>query len=346
MTDRHLDAHVRAAMSQEIVLAAARHFQLGHVVRCKDIEEGLNLNVDLKCASGRFLLRVYHRWMTPQRMACLHTIRRRLRRENFCVPEPIGWVHCGELGLDLNRIIELERYIPHERSEYTWAYHERVFPLLGRLHDTLTDIVGDIDYVAPQFHNYALPAKMLQWLEGTEAKVRATSPEDGVDIEAALKICCRTRDLLTVLDEWWNIQGAALPKRLVHGDYNTGTNVLILEDQSTAILDFDFVDIHERVFEIAYSMFFAVGRLEWGKGLPQRDWSRITRSVELYNSTCKQAFTEQEWASLPFEFARVPLYWVATAGFNPEPGKKVLEEAKGVEESYWVMEHLPDLIIP
>ena len=340
------DSYFRAELTEELVSTAAHHFKIGNATRSKDIEEGVNLNIDIESTSGRYLLRVYHQWMTKERIAFLHTIKRALLNRDILVPEPIGWAQSGELGLDLGRIIELERYIPHKRSEYTWAYHEQVFPILGQLHDALNNIVEDRDYIPPEFHNYALPSKMLEWLAMTESKIRAIHADEGDDIVSALNVCSRARDLLTVIDEWWHEQGANLPQQVVHGDFNTGTNVLILDNQSTAVLDFDFLDIHERVFEIAYSMFFAVGSLEWGKLLSERDWTRVARSVELYDSTCKRGFTEQEWESLPIEIARIPIYWVSTAGFNPEPDKKVLEDAEGIEQSYWIMDHLRDLIIP
>ena len=51
------DSYFRAELTEELVSAAAHHFQIGNVTRSKDIEEGVNLNVDIESTSGRYLLR-------------------------------------------------------------------------------------------------------------------------------------------------------------------------------------------------------------------------------------------------------------------------------------------------
>ena len=336
------NTNIKPTLTPELAASAGSFFNLGSIDSYREFESAINLNVHIKCARGDFLLRVYHQGMTNERITFLQTVKSGLRKYGILAPEPIGWAHSNELGLDFGRIIELEHFIPHQPVSYSWDHHERVFPTLGKLHDCLKIIVDDHNFVPTEIHNYALPSQLSTWLNMTESKIRAS---DSRDIQDALKVCSRTRDFLRTIDEWWIVQGNNLPKQAVHGDFNTGTNVTTSSDQTTIVFDFDFVDIHERVFDIAYSMFFAIGSIEWGKPLEEIDWSRITRSIELYSGTSECPLTQQEWEALPIELARVQLYWICSAGFAPDPATTILEEGEGLEDSFWILEHLQSLLL-
>ncbi|MCG0239945.1 MAG: hypothetical protein L6E13_12375 [Firmicutes bacterium] len=43
--------------------------------------------------------------------------------------------------------------------------------------------------------------------------------------------------------------------------------------------------------------------------------------------------------ALPTEIARIPLYWVAEAGFTENPARGVLEVTAGIALAEWLMDH-------
>ncbi len=65
---------------------------------------------------------------------------------------------------------------------------------------------------------------------------------------------------------WWEKRGHHLTRHLVHGDYG-GENILWSKDRIVALLDFGMVDLHERVIELAYSLYWMLMRLEGKKPL-------------------------------------------------------------------------------
>ena len=328
----------RPALAPDLIANAPKYFSLGTVESYEVFDSYCNLNVKVNCATGVFLLRMYHQGVTAQRVAFLQQLKKGLA-QNIHVPEPIAWAPSGDLGLEGEHILELEHFIAHQPVTYTWQHHKRAFPVLGELHDCLRDLVDEQDYVPTAIENYALPAAMSAWLAKTEEKIKAS---EHVDVEYAVMLVPRARELLARVEHWWQEQGCHLPRQAIHGDFNTGTNVIQDKKQKVAVLDFDFLDIHERVFDIAYSLHFAIGSIEWGKPLGERDWSWITKSAQLYSRASGRPLSQEEWQSLPIQLARIPLFWVCAAGFAADPVAAFLDDARSLESHFWLVDHLPE----
>lgn len=341
MLDPGFEVVPRAEISDALVQSAAEHFGLGPVRECRDLGGAFNLNIALEVPGKTFVLRVYRSWKTPERLEFMRTVRIKLSQQGLPVPEPIGWTTEQSLGLDGHCLVELEEYVPHDGVADDWQSYEKAFEMLGRLHDAMAPLGEQLTFVPAKAHNYATLPEMLTWIEQTQSAIRTIdATESNPRYFDAMKLWEDAMALLIEMQDWWTSVGSRLPGQLVHGDYNGGTNVLFQGQQIVAVLDFDLMDIHERVYDLAYSFFF-MGSLEYGVPLESRQWGRIGQMVAAYNRGTGNPLSKMEWDALPFVMARVPLYWVAAAGFMPDPIQAVLEEAEAIETSRWALRNLP-----
>ena len=363
----HVDFEIgpRAEFTDSFVRSAAKYFGLAGVTEYRALGGAFNLNVLVHTSSGAFVIRVYRPWVTPERLDFLHVMKKALLETGLPIPQPIAWVKGSQLGVHTDRLIEVERYIKNDGVADTWRRHEVAFSMLGRLHDALAKTVTASQFVPPKVHNYALPKEMLKWIEQTQFLIRQSGLGASAEAMRALQLCDEAKELLAIIQDCslrspttssygslrsptpsaygWVDTGYRLPKQLVHGDYG-GANVVFNNEHIVAVLDFDLVDIHERVFDLAYSLYFAMGSLEYDKPLPERPWHRVTQVVEAYNQSTENPLSAMEWEALPIEMARVPLYWVAEAGFTPNPVGSLLDEADGIQQSRWMLSHLSNLL--
>ena len=213
---------------------------------------------------------------------------------------------------------ELEPYVVHDVQLERWSDYPQAFALLAQLHTALDHLPATVQHVPPAVSNYALPAQLLQWTHKTIQVIeqeRAAGRQRAGDAQHALDICATVLPFLQTLDRWWKSEGQLLPHGLTHGDYG-GSNLLLHKDQIVALLNFDFLDQRERIFDLAYTLYWIFWQHEDTR-YPNSPWHRISTLLEAYNHQTKQPLTQQERLALPLEMARIPLYWIAEAHFLP-----------------------------
>jgi homoserine kinase type II len=252
----------------------------------------------------------------------------------------LGWISESQLGLTSNRLIEVESFTLSEGVTDTWSRYIEAFSMLGRLHQALREQAKTIHFVAPVVHNYGQPGHLLNWLEQTKNEVKQKELSD--DVRETLTICEETEDLLRVMQSWWDQIGHDLPRQLVHGDYG-GENILWSQEHIVALLDFDMVDVHERVFELAYSLYWMFMRLEGEKPPVGWSWHKLNILFEAYQAGGGCSLSVEEHQSLPLEMGRVPLFWIATAGFEPDPVQAIRNRARSVEVSRWLVAYVEEI---
>lgn len=133
-----------------------------------------------------------------------------------------------------------------------------------------------------------------------------------------------------------------LPRQLTHGDYGEG-NLLFWHEQPVAILDFDFLRVRERVFELAYTLYWWLWHQGHGQIEDISSWQRAKDLLTAYNEATPRALTAQEIQALPLVMASVPLYWIAETLFLPNPGEEVIKQAKKLPDACWIFEHRKQL---
>lgn len=129
--------------------------------------------------------------------------------------------------------------------------------LIARLHDTLTDVVP-ATLVPPRVSNYGTPGQLRRWTGNTRAMIERDAGES--DAAEALARTREAQELLLALDPRWRETEAILPRQAIHGDYGGG-NILFRGGEIAAILDFDFLGVRKRVYELAYTTFRMLRRL-------------------------------------------------------------------------------------
>jgi homoserine kinase type II len=121
-------------------------------------------------------------------------------------------------------------------------------------------------------------------------------------------------------------------------------NSLWVNQEIVTIVDFDFLAYHERIFDIAYALYWIFVRLEPEAAVQDWSWDRAIKVLGLYNAASGCPLSKQEYLALPLEMARVPLYWIAEAVYLEHPVDAVLNQANDLVNSEWLIDQFDDLM--
>ncbi len=295
--------------------------------RTRPLGGAVNGVVAASTGRGEVLVRVHRPWTTPERLEFVHDVMAQLRALGLPVPRVISRPGGRSWTRVRDRLVEVVEYVPHDRTVGSWGEVGDAFGLLGRLHSSLALL--DVEVVPAPVSSYADPVEAIRMLDETETEFRSRPGHP--DYDRALSARNRAREVLGRLAEHWHGVGRRLPRGLVHGDYGPG-NLLVRGSRIAAVVDFDFADERERAFDVAYGLYFALDRLG--------DFDRTALAREplwRYAEAVAPSVTEAELESLPYEMARVPLYWIAEAGYLPDPVGQTLEWEPHVGRAGWLV---------
>jgi hypothetical protein len=225
------------------------------------------------------------------------------------------WLH--------DRLVEVSTFVDGGREADSWDEFGMSFAMLGRLHTALAPIDPAL-VPAPAHASYADPQTALAMLADTDTAFASCAGDEGYDEAADVRD--RARCLWGRLDEARELYADHLPWALIHGDF-VGTNVLLANDRVIALVDFDRLAHRERIHELAVSLYCVLGRLHRAQPpdqLPSDDeMARLAGLVMEYETPAHQSLSAIEFAALPFEMARVPLYPIAYAGYLAAAGNRL-----------------------
>jgi len=326
----------RAERDETLLDLVMKQFQLGSALPIQDLGGTYNLNLHVRTISGEYVVRVHRPWVTRARLGQLHDVRKTLVSAKLPIPELMVSCTGKTTYCYQDRLVTVERFVVHEATADNWERYEVAFALLGRLHDILVERVDTMNFTPPRISNYGAPEMLLRWLQQTEYVVR----QFGVDAKTkqALDVCNEVRQLLVTIRVWWQETGDQLPQQLIHGDYG-GENLLFTQDQAAAILDFDFLAIRERIFELAYCIYWMLTRLEAKQEPACFSWDKVREMLKHYNAAATRPLTAREIRAIVPEMARLPLYWVAEAGFLPHCRQAIINLTKYISLSRWLLQH-------
>jgi homoserine kinase type II len=316
-----------------------QQYAFGPIRAYRDLGGAYNLNVRVETLHGSYVARVYRPWVTAHRLRALHTIKRWLHAQQLPILLPLPTVAGETLTTYEDRLVEVEPFLPHNDATEVWSRYAQAFALLGRFHTVLAGYAPAATLPPPLVENYALPTILAQWVEHAKHRIQQLSHAQAT---AAVALCKTTLALLEQLALWWTEAGDRLPRQLVHGDYGVG-NLLWRDHQIMAIGDFDFLAVHERVFDVAYPLYWMCRRLEPTTDPQGWAWDQVAAMMGQYNMNSQPPLTSDERRAVPFEMARVPLYWIGEAGFLDDPISAVLSHTEGVAAAQWLIEHAHEL---
>lgn len=331
--------------SMELTWAQLQHladdFDLGRVIQMDTpTTTQCNTTDPFRTGQGTFLLRARHAEEYAERVEYLHHILDFLFGRGFPVPEVMrsrsgrSWTIWGE------RIVEIHRFVPHDPGTHRdWSRMFAAASALGDLHAMLCSVPDDKMPVPPEMRNDVTPSQCLTLLEEAE-NLLGTQESEPTKVEAARAIIQDTRDLLDgMLKDYSRIIGS-LPWMTIHGDYHFW-NLLYRADQIVAVVDYDFLQERERLFDIAYALQSAIGYLRRFYPVSLTDyqaisWENIRLWLDHYDAASHLPLSKTERLLLPAELLRIHLVSIATSLYQPRPVDRVLHAGGNLPLFEWI----------
>lgn len=292
---------------------------------------------------GDVVVRVHRPWTTPRRLEAVHAIQDRLRVRGVPVPHvhraSDGRTWAGILGvpgaappLSYDRLVEVSEYIPSDPDRYSRARAERTLGVLPALHAALATV--DLPLPEPDYSAHADASMARAMLDETDGAFARCRGHAGFDAAAGVRR--RTR---AVVERIGDIRAGAslrLPRQIVHGDLKYG-NVLTRGEDVVGIIDFDFMAVRTRIFDLAYALYHCLTllRMERDVGGPDEDegdW--LVGRVAAYAARTHRPLTGDELGALPHEMALVGLYQAVEAGYVAD------EPLRAIAQTLFIARHL------
>ncbi len=265
--------------------------------------------------SGDWLVRVHRPWTTPARLMGVHRTLAFLRAAGHPIPAVLA-TPTGQTWATLqDRLVEINAFIPSDATADNDERGGTALALLARLHATLATPAPDT-IPPPLYSTHANPDAMLAGLTETDSDFATLRHHPDYAEAAATRETAR--GLLVTLDTAHAGYAARLSRTYIHGDYG-GENILFRDGQIVAVLDFDFLAHRERVADLARTLYWEVGIFGSVRpDVPNRDAvARLAALLRRYQHATPTPLTNDELQALPYEMARIPLFFIAEAGYLP-----------------------------
>ncbi len=238
--------------------------------------------------------------------------------------------------MSYDRLVEVIAYIPSDSDGNHRDRAERTLGLLPTLHAALAT-VDPRKLPEPDYSAFADAPMALAMLDDTELAFGQCCGHDG--FEDAVEVRRRTRTIIERIDESWDRVNVHLPCQCVHGDVKYG-NVLFAGQDVVGIIDFDFMAVRTRIFDLAYVLFHCLVLLRTNEVIGDDESSWLTRQVASYAAATHLPMTSHELAALPYEMALVGLYQVAEAGYVADDPSRAITQTRSVARHIDVIEWL------
>jgi homoserine kinase type II len=234
----------RAAVSGKLweVLAARWAIPRQHE---RDLGGSQNLNLLVHRGNDQLVVRVYRPSLSPARLKDIQAVRDRLDDAGVpcsaLVPARDGTRWAQVAG----RLLEVERFIPHNGTMNTPQRLARGLPILGRIHALLAGV-----QVAPagrivEFANHIEPGRVLPGTRAGVARIRQWQPAPW-----ERKMAGEAERLAELVVAGEAALAPGLPRQLVHGDF-WDDNVFFQDKTPAFIADFSFMAERARIDDLA-----------------------------------------------------------------------------------------------
>lgn len=348
--DSRREAHALTHLSWSQLQRFADEFDLGRVIQMdRPLTTQCNTTDPFRTGQGTFLLRARHSEEFGARVEYLHAIIDGIRARGFPAPEVIraraghSWTTWGE------RVVEIHRFVPHDPGIHRdWRRMHSAASVLGDFHRAVAAVVTGKTPVPPEMRNDVPPEQCWTLLQEAEQSL----PEMALDINApvedqtaAVTVVRRARTLVEPLLKNYSRQVGNLPWLTVHGDYHFW-NVLYRGDEIAAVVDFDFIQERERLFDIAYALQNVLTHLRHVHGLgPDGNvarspaalpWTNVRMWVDHYDAAAHLPLSQAERRWLPKEILRIFLVGVATGFLQEDPIESILRHGADLDLFEWV----------
>jgi homoserine kinase type II len=268
-----------------------------------DIGGSSTLNLCLKTTNGAFVVRLYRRWMTPDRLHAIQAARRHLAEAGIPCPLPRSTIDgAGWIEVD-GHLVEIEPFIAFDSKMDSWERLEQGLPLLGRLHDRLASL--DLP-IAGRRVPAANSIDQEQFVEGVRqgaARLRDVhiSDEELVLADASESLAERVADAERDLETG--------PLQLVHGDF-WDNNVYFRDGEIVLVADLDFMGARPRIDDLALTLYYTNSTFADDQ-VSRARVADLGRLVRAYDSSLARRLSEAEQRAIPPAMARTAIGFIA-----------------------------------
>ncbi len=316
-------------------------FDLGRMIQMDvPTQTQCNTTDPFRTGQGTFLLRARHGEEYIERVEYLHSMINDMIGQGFPVPEVMRKRNGKTWGLWGERLVEIHRFVPHDAGSHRdWQRMNSAASMLGDLHLCLDRAARRIVPVPPEMRNDIGPEQcMLLIDEGFYVVAQYIERDPGA--EEARSVLVRAREALEPMAENYDRVVGNLPWLTVHGDYHFW-NILYKADQITAVVDYDFMQERERLFDIAYAMQSVIAHLTRVHGssvdlIPKQAWQNLRLWVDLYDETTHLPLTRDERELLPSEILRIFLVGIATSSGQENPIELLIKCGQELDLYLWL----------
>ncbi len=319
----------------------ADDFDLGRIIQMDEpFNTQCNTTEPFRTGQGTFLLRARHGEEYVERLEFLHRTIDSLVASGFCCPAVIrarsgkSWTVWGE------RLVEVHQFIEHDSGTHRdWGRMNAAASALGDLHAALAACVKGRSVVPPEMRNDISPRQCLLLLEEVKRTIHQRSDDDALE---AARVCAEVESLVHLLAQDYERIVGNLPWLIVHGDYHFW-NILYKADQIVGVVDYDFLQERERMFDVAYALQSVVAYLRQLRNGQTFDysslgWSSVRLWVDLYDAAAPIPLTEIERDRLPLEMLRIFLVSMITIANQTDAVQTMLEQEDDLKLYRWVAE--------
>jgi len=296
----------RAVVSAELLEVLAARWAIP-MQQGRDLGGSLNLNLLVDHGGDQLVVREHRPSMSRARLEDIQRVRNGLHDAGVpcsaLVPARDGarWAQAAD------RLVEVERFIPHDGRMNTPSRLARGLPLLGRIHALLADADVSPAGRAAQFANHIEPGRVLV---GTRAGVARIGHWNPTSYER--RMASQAKALAELVATGEAGLAAGLTRQLVHGDF-WDDNVFFRGEDPVFVADFSFMAERARIDDLALTLYYA--DTEFGLTSSRERTAALRPLVRAYASGLDHPLTGPERAALPWAIARQPLWgiggWVA-----------------------------------
>jgi len=275
--------------------------------RGRDLGGSLNLNLLVSRGDEQLVVRVHRPSVSPARLEDIQAVRQRLHHAGVpcsaLVPARDGarWARSGD------RLVEVERFIPHDGPMNTRHRLARGLPVLGCIHSLLAEVEVSPAGRAIEFANHIEPGRVLSGTRAGAQRIRSWHPAP-LDLRMASE--AERLAELVVAGEAGLAEG--LRRQLVHGDF-WDDNVFFRGETPVFVADFGFMAERARIDDLALTLYYA--DTELGLADSKDRIAALRPLVHAYAKGLDHPLTGPERQALPWAIARQPLWgiggWVA-----------------------------------
>lgn len=320
----------------------ADDFDLGRVIQM-DVPTTTQCNTTdpFRTGQGTFMLRARHGEEFVERVEYLHRVIDFLHGQGFPVPRVIRSRQGKGCSVWGDRIVEVHSFIPHDPGSHRdWTRMLAAASTLGELHNLLHEVQEqNWPPVAPEMRNDATPAQCVALLQEGQDNL-AGMEEEYREAPRAMNLARQASELFEQLDHDYSRTIGQLPWGIVHGDYHFW-NLLYRADQVVGVVDFDFLQERERLFDIAYALQNTINylwrfRAKKSVEFPSLSWDNVRHWLDCYDSTAHEPLRKEERRQLPIELLRIFLVGITTAAFQSNPVRQMLNIGEMLPLYQWI----------